>query len=184
MPELKRPGTLRVPRISCRCLRDRPDKRFLPAAIGAILEVTLLTSPEHAPPSLRPPKYPSALCAAADGSGRAEARCATAATERRPAREGGAAFRVIFIFTAAITALCMVAVPALAENDKKTDDDKPADPDTGESTIQEKTLGLLPKSTAEIRDQVCRDLYGEALANGSGGIKRGAVYQGRLTPGG
>jgi porin len=33
---------------------------------------------------------------------------------------------------------------ALAQEDKKTDDDKPADPDTGESTIEEKTLGLLP----------------------------------------
>ena len=33
---------------------------------------------------------------------------------------------------------------AVAQEDKKTDDDKPADPDTGESTIEEKTLGLLP----------------------------------------
>ena len=33
---------------------------------------------------------------------------------------------------------------AIAQEDKKTDDDKPADPDTGESTIEEKTLGLLP----------------------------------------
>ena len=33
---------------------------------------------------------------------------------------------------------------ATAQQDKKTDDDKPVDPDTGESTIQEKTLGLLP----------------------------------------
>jgi porin len=32
----------------------------------------------------------------------------------------------------------------LAQEDKKTDDDKPADPDTGESTVEEKTLGLLP----------------------------------------
>jgi hypothetical protein len=34
--------------------------------------------------------------------------------------------------------------PAISQEDKKTDDDKPADPDTGESTIEEKTLGLLP----------------------------------------
>jgi porin len=33
---------------------------------------------------------------------------------------------------------------ALAQEDKKTDADKPADPDTGESTVEEKTLGLLP----------------------------------------
>ena len=44
-------------------------------------------------------------------------------------------------------ALVVVAAwcgPAVAQEDKKTDDDKPADPDTGESTVQEKTLGLLP----------------------------------------
>ena len=33
---------------------------------------------------------------------------------------------------------------AWAQEDKKTDDLKPADPDTGESTIEETTLGLLP----------------------------------------
>ena len=33
---------------------------------------------------------------------------------------------------------------AWAQEDKKTDDLKPADPDTGESTVQETTLGLLP----------------------------------------
>jgi hypothetical protein len=35
-------------------------------------------------------------------------------------------------------------VHAYAQEDKKTDDDKPADPDTGESTVEETTLGLLP----------------------------------------
>lgn len=30
------------------------------------------------------------------------------------------------------------------DSDKKTDDLKPADPDTGESTVEESTLGLLP----------------------------------------
>ncbi len=33
---------------------------------------------------------------------------------------------------------------AWAQEDKKTDDDKPADPDTGQSTIEETTLGILP----------------------------------------
>jgi porin len=37
-----------------------------------------------------------------------------------------------------------LATNAMAQEDKKTDDDKPADPDTGESTVEEKTLGLLP----------------------------------------
>src|ERR1700761_1160355 len=33
---------------------------------------------------------------------------------------------------------------AFAQQDKKNDDLKPADPDTGESTVEETTLGLLP----------------------------------------
>ena len=39
--------------------------------------------------------------------------------------------------------LLLVGLPfaAWAQEDKKTDDDKPADPDTGESTVEEKTLG-------------------------------------------
>jgi porin len=31
-----------------------------------------------------------------------------------------------------------------AQQDKTTDDEKPADPDTGESTVEESTIGLLP----------------------------------------
>jgi porin len=31
-----------------------------------------------------------------------------------------------------------------AQEDKTTDDDKPAHPDTGQSTIEETTLGVLP----------------------------------------
>jgi hypothetical protein len=31
-----------------------------------------------------------------------------------------------------------------AQEDKKTDDQRPADPDTGESTVEESTLNLLP----------------------------------------
>ena len=40
--------------------------------------------------------------------------------------------------------LLLLAANAMAQEDKKTDGDKPADPDTGESTVEEKTLGLLP----------------------------------------
>jgi hypothetical protein len=31
---------------------------------------------------------------------------------------------------------------SFAQEDKKTDDDKPADPDTGESTVEDKAFGL------------------------------------------
>lgn len=43
-----------------------------------------------------------------------------------------------------LSLLCVICAPAFAEQDKKTDDLKPADPDIGESTLEERTLGLLP----------------------------------------
>jgi porin len=48
------------------------------------------------------------------------------------------------IALAILTVALLAATQALAQEDKKTDEDKPADPDTGESTVEEKTLGLLP----------------------------------------
>src|SRR6476469_10851201 len=69
---------------------------------------------------------------------------------------------------------------AVAQEDKKTDDDKPADPDTGESTIEEKTVGLLPNPLQKYGIKFAATYIGETLGNVSGGIKRGAVYEGRL----
>lgn len=43
-----------------------------------------------------------------------------------------------------MSVVMLLAAGAAAQEDKKTDDDKPADPDTGESTVEEKTLGILP----------------------------------------
>lgn len=74
----------------------------------------------------------------------------------------------------------LVATPALAQEDKKTDEDKPADPDTGESTIEEKTLGLLPNPLQKNGVKFAATYIGEVLGNASGGLKRGAVYEGRL----
>ena len=69
---------------------------------------------------------------------------------------------------------------AVGQEDKKTDDDKPADPDTGESTVEEKTLGLLPNPLQKHGIKFAATYIGETLGNVSGGIKRGAVYEGRL----
>jgi porin len=62
---------------------------------------------------------------------------------------------------------------SFAENDKKTDDDKPADPDTGESTVEEKTLGLLPQPLQDHGIKFAATYIGEVLGNLSGGLKRG-----------
>jgi porin len=68
----------------------------------------------------------------------------------------------------------------LAQEDKKTDDLKPADPDTGESTVEETTLGVLPQRLERWGTEFAATYIGEALGNPSGGLKRGSVYEGRL----
>jgi porin len=69
---------------------------------------------------------------------------------------------------------------AWAQEDKKTDDEKPADPDTGESTVEESTLGLLPNPLQKYGIKFAATYIGETQGNVSGGLKQGAVYDGRL----
>lgn len=69
---------------------------------------------------------------------------------------------------------------AWAQEDKKTDDDKPADPDTGQSTIEETTLGILPNPFMDRGVKFAATYIGETLGNVTGGSKQGAVYDGRL----
>jgi porin len=51
---------------------------------------------------------------------------------------------------------------------------------TGESTIEEKTLGLLPNPLQKYGIKFAATYIGEILGNVSGGLKRGSVYEGRL----
>src|SRR6478736_2843904 len=68
----------------------------------------------------------------------------------------------------------------VAQEDKKTYDDKPAYPYTGESTVEEKTLGLLPNPLQKYGVKFAATYIGEAFGNASGGLKQGAIYEGRL----
>lgn len=67
-----------------------------------------------------------------------------------------------------------------AQEDKKTDDLKPADPDTGESTVEETTLGLLPNPFEKQGVKFAVTYIGEVLGNPSGGLKRGTAYEDRI----
>jgi porin len=69
---------------------------------------------------------------------------------------------------------------ALAQEDKKTDDLKPADPDTGESTVEEATLGLLPNPFEKQGVKFAVTYIGEGLGNPTGGTKQGAAYEHRI----
>jgi porin len=84
--------------------------------------------------------------------------------------------RCWLIFLAALL-LCGSGV---AQEDKKTDDLKPADPDTGESTVQETTLGLLPNPFEKQGVKFAVTYIGEVLGNPSGGAKQSAIYEDRI----
>jgi porin len=63
----------------------------------------------------------------------------------------------LLIVLASLGAVC-------AQEDKKTDDLKPADPDTGESTVEERTLGLLPNPFEKKAFKFAVTYIGEASA--------------------
>jgi len=87
-------------------------------------------------------------------------------------------------FKSAYVALALLLVTttagAWAQDQKKADEDKPADPDTGESTIEEKTLGLLPNPWIKQGVKFAATYIGETIGNPPGGLKQGAIYEGRL----
>jgi porin len=63
---------------------------------------------------------------------------------------------------------------------EREEEHKPADPDTGASTLSKETLGLLPNPYLQQGINFSLSYIGEPLANVSGGLRRGAVYEGRL----
>ena len=82
----------------------------------------------------------------------------------------------------ALTAVALVTLAltasAFAKDDE--DEDKPADPDTAESTLSEKTLKLLPQPFEKVGVKFAVTYVGETLANLTGGIRQGAIYEGRF----
>jgi hypothetical protein len=72
----------------------------------------------------------------------------------------------------ALTLVARLVESAFAQEDKKTDDLKPSDPDTGESTVQESTLGLLPNLLDKNGIKFAVTYIGEVLGNPSGGAKQ------------
>jgi porin len=92
-------------------------------------------------------------------------------------------FSQISLFRCRLIAMLFLAGSAgiaAAQEDKKTDDLKPADPDTGESTVEESTLGLLPNPFDKRGIKFAITYIGETLGNPSGGQKQSAVYEDRI----
>ena len=58
--------------------------------------------------------------------------------------------------------VCASSVSALAQ---ETNEDQPSDPDTGESTVAERTLGLLPNPYERLGIKFAATYIGEVLGN-------------------
>ena len=80
----------------------------------------------------------------------------------------------------ALAVVSILSGSAFAQEDKKTDDLKPADPDTGESTVEEATLGLLPSPFEKQGVKFAVTYIGEVLGNPTGGAKQGTAYEDRI----
>ena len=70
-----------------------------------------------------------------------------------------------FRLTIAVVLVAASISGVFAQEDKKTDDEKPADPDTGESTVEESTLGLLPNPLQKYGIKFAATYIGETLGN-------------------
>jgi porin len=63
---------------------------------------------------------------------------------------------------------------------EKQEEHEPVDPDTGTSTLSGETLGLLPNPFEAKGIKFTLTYVADALASLDGGLRRGAVYEGRL----
>src|ERR1700712_325757 len=79
-----------------------------------------------------------------------------------------------------ICACVFVGLSSMAAFSQETNEDQPADPDTGESTVAERTLGLLPNPYERLGIKFAATYIGEVLGNPTGGLEQGATFEGRL----
>src|SRR3954471_1710789 len=81
----------------------------------------------------------------------------------------------VWIAACALIGVCSISVVAQESNE-----DQPSDPDTGESTVAERTLGLLPNPYERLGIKFAATYIGEVLGNAGGGLEQGATFEGRL----
>src|SRR3954464_8916702 len=79
-----------------------------------------------------------------------------------------------------IAACALIGLAAVSAQAQETNEDQPADPDTGESTVAERTLGLLPNPYQRLGIKFAATYINEVLGNPTGGLQQGATFEGRL----
>jgi porin len=83
-------------------------------------------------------------------------------------------------FAVWIWAFALVGLWSVSTLAQESNEDQPADPDTGESTVAERTLGLLPNPYERLGIKFAATYISEVLGNASGGFEQGATFEGRL----
>src|SRR6195952_5670478 len=86
-------------------------------------------------------------------------------------------WRPIAVWMVACAFLSMSPIAAICQ---ESNEDQPPDPDTGESTVAERTLGLLPNPYERLGIKFAATYIGEVLGNPTGGLEQGATFEGRL----
>jgi porin len=79
-----------------------------------------------------------------------------------------------------VLACAFVGLSSIAAISQESNEDQPPDPDTGESTVAERTLGLLPNPYERLGIKFAATYIGEVLGNATGGLEQGATFEGRL----
>jgi porin len=79
-----------------------------------------------------------------------------------------------------IWACAFVCASSFSAVCQESNEDQPTDPDTGESTVAERTLGLLPNPYERLGIKFAATYIGEVLGNATGGLEQGATFEGRL----
>src|SRR3954454_2216643 len=79
-----------------------------------------------------------------------------------------------------IAACALIGLSVVSARAQESNEDQPSDPDTGESTVAERTLGLLPNPYERLGIKFAATYIGEVLGNPTGGVAQGATFEGRL----
>jgi porin len=79
-----------------------------------------------------------------------------------------------------IAACALIGLSVVSARAQESNEDQPSDPDTGESTVAERTVGLLPNPYERLGIKFAATWISEVLGNPTGGVAQGATFEGRL----
>lgn len=161
-------------------LRNKRQPSVRVVISSGILASALMSVPLHAQTVSSPTATPEAPASSTPGATQTPPATVTTPNGSPPSTNP----------PAAASPPAAVPVTAVTKQKKKTADTpskkekkeehEPVDPDTGSSTLSGETLGLLPNPFESKGIKFTLTYVADGLANLIGGLRRGAIYEGRL----